>query len=98
MSVRQRIGLIACALMAALVCFVAYGSSTQKVKTQTENAAADQASFPAPEGGEIVPGEVIVGLEERATQSDLAALNRQTDAQTEENLPQSDVNLVDLPR
>jgi thermitase len=98
MSVRQRIGLIACALLAALVCYVAYGSSTQKVETQTENAAADQASFPAPEDGEIVPGEVIVGLEEDATQADLAALNRQTDAQTEENLPQSDVNLVDLPR
>jgi thermitase len=98
MSVTQRIGLIACALMAALVCFVAYGSSTQKVKTQTEAGAADQASFPAPDDGEIVPGEVIVGLEEDATQADLAALNRQTDARTEEDLPRSDVNLVDLPR
>jgi thermitase len=98
MSVTQRIGLIACALIAALVCFAAYGSSAQKVKTQTEAGAADQASFPAPEDGEIVPGEVIVGLEEDATQADLAALNRQTDAQTEENLPRSDVNLVDLPQ
>src|SRR5215217_547074 len=98
MSVGQRIGLIVCALMAALVCFVAYGSSTQKVKTQTEAGAADQASFPAPEDGEIVSGEVIVGLEEDATQADLAALNRQTDARTEKDLPRSDVNLVDLPR
>src|SRR5215212_8194160 len=97
MSVTQRIGLIACALIAALVCFAAYGSSAQKVKTQTE-AGADHASFPAPEDGEIVPGEVIVGLEEDATQADLAALNRQTDAQTEEDLPRSDVNLVDLPQ
>jgi thermitase len=97
MSVTQRIGLIACALIAALVCFGAYGSSAQKVKTQTE-AGADHASFPAPEDGEIVPGEVIVGLEEDATQADLAALNRQTDAQTEEDLPRSDVNLVDLPQ
>src|SRR5215217_6469226 len=98
MSVGQRIGLIVCALMAALVCFVAYGSSTQKVKTQTEAGAADQASFPAPEDGEIVSGEVIVGLEEDATQADLAALNRQTDARTEKDLPRSDVNLVNLPR
>jgi thermitase len=98
MSMTQRISLIACALMAALVCFVAYGSATQKVKTQTEDAAADQASFPAPEGGEIVPGEVIVGLQEDATQADLAALNRRNDASTEKDLPRSDVNLVDLPR
>src|SRR5215217_2461120 len=97
MSVRQRIGLIACALMAALICFVAYGSSTQNVKTQME-AGVDRASFPTPEDGDIVPGEVIVGLEEEATQADLTALNRQTDAQTEENLPRSDVNLVDLPQ
>jgi thermitase len=97
MSVTQRIGLLACALIAALVCFAAYGNSAQKVKTQTK-AGADHASFPAPEDGEIVPGEVIVGLEEDATQADLAALNRQTDAQTEEDLPRSDVNLVDLPQ
>jgi thermitase len=48
--------------------------------------------------GEIISGEVIVGLEEDATQADLTALNRQTDATIEENLPRSDVNLVDLPR
>jgi hypothetical protein len=40
---------------------------------------------------------VIVGLEEDATQADLAAINRQTDARTEEDLPRSDVNLLDLP-
>jgi thermitase len=41
--------------------------------------------------------QIIVELEEEATQSDLTALNQRTDASTEENLPQSDVNVVDLP-
>src|SRR5215210_3386792 len=80
-----------------LVCYVAYGSATQEVETQTEGAGAEQPSFPAPDAREFIPGEVIVGLEEDATQADLAALNRQTDARTEEDLPHSDVNLVDLP-
>jgi thermitase len=98
LSLTQRISLIACALLAALVCFLVYGSATQKVKTQTEGAAAEQPSFPAPDEREYVSGEVIVALEEDATQADLAALNQQNDASTEENLPRSDVNLVDLPR
>ncbi len=97
MSLVQRMSLIACALIAALVCYVAYGGAAQKVETQTERAAAHQPSFPAPAEQEFVPGEVIVGLEEDATQADLAAINHQTDARTEEDLPQSDVNLVDLP-
>ena len=97
MALVQRISLIACALLAALACVVAYGGTTQTVKTQAEGVAAEQPSFPAPHEQEYVPGEVIVGLEEDATQADLAAINRQTDAQTEEDLPRSDVNLLDLP-
>jgi thermitase len=98
MPLTYRIGFIAFALLAALVCCVVYGSATEKVRTQTEGAAAEQPSYPAPEQREYVSGEVIVGLEEDATQADLAALNRQNDATTEEDLPSSDVNLVDLPR
>jgi thermitase len=100
MSMTQRISLIAGALVAALVIFIVFEGATQEVKTQTENrdAAGDQPSFPAPGDREFVPGEVIVGLEESATQADLAALNRRTDAETEENLPRSDVNLVGLPQ
>ncbi len=96
MSKTQRISLIAGALVATLVIFIVFQGATQEVKTQTE-AAGEQPSFPAPADKEFVPGEVIVGLEESATQADLAALNRRTDAETEEDLPRSDVNLVDLP-
>jgi thermitase len=100
MSLTQRISLLAAALAASLVILIIFQSATQEAKTQTERggAAAEQPSFPTPSDGEYVPGEVIVGLEEDATQADLAALNRRTDASTEKNLPSSDVNLVDLPR
>ena len=99
MSITQRITLLAGALTAALVIFVVYEGATQEVETQTENqgATGEQPSFPAPSDREFVPGEVIVGLEESATQADLAALNRRTGAETEEDLVRSDVNLVDLP-
>jgi thermitase len=56
-----------------------------------------QASFPTPNDREVAKDQIIVVLEEEATQSDLTALNQHTDASTEENLPQSDVNVVDLP-
>jgi len=97
MSITQRIALIAGALVATLVIFIVLQGTTQEVETQTEDQGAEQPSFPAPGDREFVLGEVIVGLEESATQADLAALNRRTDAETEEDLPHSDVNLVDLP-
>ena len=98
MSLTQRISLLAGALVAALVIFIALQGATQEVETQTEpGVAAEQPSFPAPANREYIGGEVIVGLEEGATQADLAALNRSTDATTEEDLPRSDVNLVVLP-
>ena len=97
MSLVQRLNLIAGALLAALVCFVAYGGVTQQASTQTKGAV-EQPSFPAPDEPEFVPGEVIVGLEESATQADLAALNQRTDARTEEDLPLTDANVVDLPQ
>jgi len=100
MSLTQRISLLAAALAASLVILIIFQSATQEAKTQTErgDATAERPSFPAPSDGEYVPGEVIVGLEEDATQADLVALNRRTDASTEKNLPSSDVNLVELPR
>jgi hypothetical protein len=69
MSLTQRISLIACALLAALVCFVAYGSATQKVETQTEGAAAEQPSFPATvydDRSELAKGNIGVALDGRA--------------------------------
>ncbi|QIN82854.1 S8 family serine peptidase [Rubrobacter tropicus] len=47
---------------------------------------------------QFAPGEIIVGLEQPASQADLRDLNRETGATIEEDLPRSDVNVVDLPR
>jgi thermitase len=100
MSLTQRFTLIIGALVATLIISIVFQGATQEGETQAENqsTAAEQPSFPAPSDGEFVPGEVIVGLEESATQADLAALNERTGAETEEDLVRSDVNLVDLPR
>src|SRR5215211_7148687 len=78
MSITQRFTLIIGALVATLIIFIVFQGATQEGETQTENQSttAEQPSFPAPGDREFVPGEVIVGLEEGATQADLAALNR----------------------
>ena len=49
-------------------------------------------------GRAFAPGEVIVVLEQPASPADLRDLNRENDATVEEDLPRSDVNVVDLPR
>ncbi len=61
-------------------------------------ADEERPTFPTRGDTEFAEDQIIVVLEEEATQADLAALNRRNDARTEENLPRSDVNVVDLPR
>jgi subtilisin family serine protease len=76
-----------------------FQSATQEVETQTEGggSAAQQAANPPTTGREFAKDQIIVELEEGATQADLTALNQRNDARTEENLPRSDVNVVELP-
>ncbi|MCA1719146.1 MAG: S8 family serine peptidase, partial [Actinobacteria bacterium] len=86
--------------MATLLLFIVLQGATQEAETQTESRtddAAERPSFPAPGDEEFAEGQIIVELEEEATQADLVALNQRNDAHTEENLPRSDVNVVDLP-
>ncbi len=100
MSAALRVSLLAGTLVALSLVLVIFQGATQEVDTQTEGQADDAAerpSFPAPGDGEFAPGQIIVELEEGATQADLVALNQRNDAHTEENLPGSDVNVVDLP-
>jgi thermitase len=98
-SLAQRISLSVGALVATLMVAVTVQGATQEVESQTgpQGEAREQPSFTAPDGREFAEGQIIVTLEEGATQADLAALNRRNDARTEENLPHSDVNVVDLP-
>ena len=57
--------------------------------TYSEDSAENEREF--------ARGRIIVKLEEDATPQDLRELNRENDARTEEDLPRSDLSVVDLP-
>ncbi|MDQ4126931.1 MAG: S8 family serine peptidase, partial [Actinomycetota bacterium] len=100
MSTAQRVSLLSGALMGSLLVVIALQGATQGAETQTAdpaNDAVERSSIPAPGGAEFAGDRIIVGLEEEATQADLVALNQRNDASVEEDLPRSDVNVVDLP-
>ena len=96
MSPAHRVSLLASVLIGTLLVFLAFQGVTQKVQTQTD-AAAEQPTYPPGPGRDYARGQIIVALEEQAAQGDLADINQETGARTEENLPASDVNVVDLP-
>ena len=79
--------------LAVLALYLVFQGATQQAETQTENPTYQEGA-----GRPFAPGELIVGLEERATRADLRSLNRENDATLEEELPRSDVSVVDLPR
>lgn len=96
MSPAHRISLLASVLIATLLVSLAFQGATQDVETQTD-AAAEQPTYPPGPDTDYARGQIIVSLEEQATQGDLTDINQQTGARTETNLPASDVNVVDLP-
>ncbi|MDQ3386389.1 MAG: S8 family serine peptidase [Actinomycetota bacterium] len=57
----------------------------------------DEPSFPVDSDKEFDRGKLIVKLEDDTSQADLRNINRENNATIEENLPNSDVNVVDLP-
>ena len=81
--------------VAMLVVFVALQGVTQEAATQP---VQEEPTYEEGSGQAFAPGEVIVVLKEPAAQADLRDLNRENDATIEEDLPRSDVNVVDLPR
>ena len=100
MLLAQRIGLLTGFLSAILVLLIICQSAAQEAQTQTEGggSAAERPTYSPPTNGkEFAEGRIIVQLEEEATPADLTALNQRNDARTEEDLPRSDVNVVDLP-
>ena len=80
---------------ATLVAFVVLQGATQEARTQP---VGEEPTYQDDTGRAFAPGEIIVVLEEPAGQADLRALNQETDAAIEEDLPRSDVNVVDLPQ
>ncbi len=98
MLTARRLSLLLGFLLAVSMCLLVGQGVAQKAWTQVLSPGGDGPTYRAPQGARVVPGEILVSLEERADRRDLGRLNRASGAVTEENLPNSDVNLVDLPR
>src|SRR5215204_6115845 len=97
MSSTQRLSLLAGILAALVFLFIVVQSTTQVAKTQTEGGVEDPSYQEGPQH-KYASGEIIVKLQEQATQADLRELNASNEASIEEDLPKSNVNVVELPR
>jgi thermitase len=97
MSFAQRLSLMAGTLAVLFLLFILVGSMTQVAKTQAQVGPEDPTFQEGPQR-KYATGEIIVKLQDQATQADLRALNARNDASVEEDLPSSDVNVVDLPQ
>jgi thermitase len=100
-SLARRLWPVSGVLLATLVGVMVL-QGAQEARASTENpldSAADGKvrSSVLSEDQEFAKGQIIIKLEDGATQADLAALNRRNDARTKTNLPGSAVNVVDLP-
>ena len=84
-------------VVALLACVIVVQGATQEAKTQAENTGEDP-TYQDSNRGQFAAGEIIVALENDASQADLRGLNQQNDASIEEALPRTDVSVVDLPR
>ncbi|HKH10591.1 MAG TPA: S8 family peptidase [Rubrobacter sp.] len=76
--------------------FVGLQGATQEAMTQP--ARGDEPTYEDGSGRSFAPGEIIVAMKEPASQADLRELNRENGAAIEEDLPRSDVNVIDLPQ
>lgn len=100
-SKRRTATLLVGVLAPVTVVFLVAQSLVQGARSQTENRlepSGERPTYDGPVGKKFESGEIIVKLEGGASPADLKELNRENGASTEENLPESDVNLVDLPR
>ena len=103
MSYAQRIWLLSSIVTATIVVFLAFQGGTQEVESQTTGdqaprGSSDKPSFPAPDDAEFKSDKIIVKVEDDTSDAELDQLNRENGARTEEDLPRSDVSVVDLPR
>lgn len=102
MSYTQRIWLLASVVAATAVVLLVFQGGTQEADSQATRDAprgsSDNPSFKAPDDAEFKSDKIIVKVEEDVSNAELAQLNRENGARTEEDLPRSDVSVVDLPR
>ena len=96
MTTFHRVSLLTGVFAATLALFLGLQGTTQEAKTQP--VQGEEATYQEGSRPRFAPGEIIVGLEESASQADLRDLNQENDATIEEDLPRSNVNVVDLPQ
>ncbi len=84
-------------VLGAVVCMLGIQGLTQEAVTQAEGTN-EEPTYRQGATRQFAPGEIIVALRAPASPADLQSLNQQNDATVEEDLPRSDVNVVDLPR
>src|ERR687894_686262 len=94
-SISHRLSLLGCAFVATRMLVLGLQGVTQEADTQP---VREEPTYEDRSGQAFAPGEVVVVLEQPASPADLRGLNRENDARVEEDLPGSDVNVVDLPR
>ncbi|QIN79059.1 S8 family serine peptidase [Rubrobacter marinus] len=99
MSSTQRIFLSLGVTFAVILGYLVFQSSVQEVETQPRQGGPPVTpTFKEGKGREFASDKIIVQIEEDATQADLETINRRNDARTEDDLPRSDVSVVDLPQ
>jgi thermitase len=103
MSYAQRIWLLSSIITATIVVLLVFQGGTQEVESQAAQdeappGSSDEPSFPAPDEAEFKSDKIIVKVEDDVSDAELDRLNRENGARTEEDLPRSDVSVVDLPR
>jgi len=98
MSSARRAWLLAAVLISTLAGYLVIQSSVQEAETQTGGVGPDAEAPTYAEGTqrEFASDKLIVKLEDNATSADLESINQQNNASTEEDLPRSQVNVVDL--
>ncbi len=94
----RRVRLILTFVAAIALALIVLQLFAQRAETQSEApGSAQEATFTEDNERDFASGKIIVKLEEDATQRDLRELNRENDARTEDDLPRSDLNVIDLP-
>ncbi len=99
MALARRITTLIGVVAATLLVFITVQSSVREAETQTGSVDPDDEVPTYTEGNqkEFVSDKLIVKLEDNATSTDLETINEQNNASTEEDLPGSQITVVDLP-
>ncbi len=100
MASAQKIWLLIAILTATFIGYLVAQSLFQEAETQPEGAdqGTEEPSYTEGSQEEYASDRIIVKLEEGSTRTDLERINEQNDASTEEDLPRSNVNVVELPQ